>query len=605
MEHTRKSTCEERTETVRMSQKRKVIWQSISPQRSRRFLQPLAATIVIVVFVALVLSLGILYLGRLDTALVGFMENRGLDIIGTVEKVAQENLDYLYQALRKKKGQETFAPLTEEAFSPQESLVMGLVDVAREVDGKWKTEDLSDEGLREVADREKLWLIAVLDNRGEIIFQSKKFPAGVSRETPMMSSHEEIIIDLFNRFGKPNEVGYIALRRKDGSGTIVVALDDKGLRHWSTKIAIRKAIDEVGRGEDLSYLTVTDRYSRMLGRFGDVPEESPVQPALVDSILMGNVSATSRKLVYEEINLLEILTPVHLDGKIAGFARLGLQRGRMDTILRENRYAMFVSTALIVLIGVFSMWALYQNQNRHLARMEEMERKLQQAERLSALGQLAAGVAHEIRNPLNAISMATQRVQREYIPTEDEKRGKFQHMTGVIRDEIRRLNDIVEEFITFSKSRRLELHDHSVEEVLQKLTTLAEEEAMSRGITVETVWNGNNVKVSMDVDKMKQAFYNIIKNAMESIVHKGTITVAVRPAGENRIKISISDTGSGLTREELERIFNPEYTTKEKGLGLGLTLAHEIIRGHRGDIRVESEVGKGTTFEILLPTERA
>ena len=294
---------------------------------------------------------------------------------------------------------------------------------------------------------------------------------------------------------------------------------------------------------------------------------------------------------------------MHLDNKIVGLIRIGLVRDRSDAILKENKYAVFISTALIVMIGVMSLWILYQNQNSHLARMEEMGRKLQQAERLSALGQLAAGVAHEIRNPLNAISMATQRVQREYVPQDETKQAAFRRITGVIRDEIRRLNEIIEEFLTFSKSRRLEFHNRSITEVLQGLINLIREEAELKGISIKTAFTDNNVTVSMDVNKMKQALYNIMKNAMESISNEGTITVSAVRLYDNTIRIKVTDTGSGLTEEEMHRIFNPEYTTKEKGLGLGLALAHEIIRGHRGEIRVESEVGKGSTFEIILPVE--
>jgi len=578
--------------------------QSTSTEHKRRFLQPLAAVIVIVIFVALVLSLGILYLGRLDNALVGFMETRGLDIVGTIEKVAEENLDYLYHSLRREKGKETFVPLTDAAFSPQDTLIRGLVELAREVDSSWKTEELSDGELRGIAERESLWLIAVLDKEGTVIFQSREFPESTRHRAPAVTSrHEEIIIDLFNRLGKPDEVGYIALRRKDGSGTIVVALDDRGLRHWSTKIAIKKAIEEVGWGEGLAYLVVTDRYQRVLSQSGTVVKASDREDIHIQNILAGTLKAASRKINAENDNILEILAPVRLDNKIVGLIRIGLVRDRTDAILKENKYAVFVSTALIVIIGVLSMWVLYRNQNSHLARMEEMGRKLQQAERLSALGQLAAGVAHEIRNPLNAISIATQRVQKEYIPQDKTKEASFRRITGVIRDEIRRLNEIIEEFLTFSKSRRLEFHNHSITEVLLKLTNLIREEAELKGISIMTTFADNNVSVPMDVDKMKQALYNIMKNAMESISEEGTIIVSAEQSHDNTIRIKVTDTGSGLTKEEVHRIFNPEYTTKEKGLGLGLALAHEIVRGHRGEIRVESDIGKGSTFEVILPME--
>ena len=366
---------------------------------------------------------------------------------------------------------------------------------------------------------------------------------------------------------------------------------------------MRKAIDEVGWGQGLVYLMVMNRYGKVLGLAGEVPEKFKEIDAIAADILDERLNMASRKIVFHDRGLLEIIVPVHLDEKTVGFARLGLDRERGDAILKENRNRMITSMIFIMVIGVLSMWALYRNQKRHSAHEQEMEKRLQQAERLSALGQLAAGVAHEIRNPLNAISMASQRIQREYAPDDEGKKNGFYRITGIIRDEIRRLNGIIEEFVTFFKSRRLELSDHSIAYVLQKIVSLMEEEAHSRGITIQTVWNDENAMVPMDMDKMKQALYNILKNAMESIPGAGTISVSVEPNGRGQVSVKISDTGTGLTPEELDRIFSPEYTTKEKGLGLGLPLAHEIIRGHRGAVHVTSRVDKGTTVEILLPME--
>jgi len=200
--------------------------------------------------------------------------------------------------------------------------------------------------------------------------------------------------------------------------------------------------------------------------------------------------------------------------------------------------------------------------------------------------------------------MASQRLKREFIPAEREKASEFEAMTGVIRDEIRRLNGIIEEFLTFSKSRRLELRESPIQEILQKIVQLISAEAEAKGIALRTDWGSDPVVVPMDMDKLRQAFLNFIKNAMESISSPGMVTLSVRKQENGRVSVRITDTGCGMTAEEVDRIFNPEYTTKEKGLGLGLPLAHEIIRGHGGEIRVFSRKREGTTFEILLPGER-
>ena len=589
-----------------MSPQGKIIWQHRPPRYDRPFMQPLAVALVCAIFIGLILTMGVMDLRRSDQTLVGFMENQGMRIVGVVERLTQENLNTMIQASQKAGGN-VFVPLTEQAISPQKFLTEKIVAMAREVDIHWKTEHLSGNYLRKYAQEKNLWLLAVLNAWGDIAFQSRDLPdeAFPGKRAAMKGSRREGAPDLFTRLAR-QKIGFLALRRPDGSGTIVIALDQDGVRYWGTRVSVEKAIEKLGegQGQGLVYLTVHDKKGMLLGNAGELPEMWGSDHPLVVKIINGTRPMESRKVTFGGKSLLEIVAPFHLNEKIAGIVRLGLERGNTDQILAENRRNMFVFLAFVVLIALLSMWLLYHNQNRHLAGIVEMERQLEKAERLSSLGQLAAGVAHEIRNPLNAISMASQRLKREFLPADQEKMMEFEAMTGVIRDEIRRLNGIIEEFLTFSKSRRLELRDCPVQEILQKIVNLISAEAVTKGITLRTDWGSDPVVIPMDMDKLQQAFLNFIKNAMESISGEGTVTISVRKPVDGRVSIRITDTGCGMTSEEVDRIFNPEYTTKEKGLGLGLPLAHEIIRGHGGEIRVLSRKESGTTFEVLLPAER-
>ncbi|MCX5834610.1 MAG: ATP-binding protein [Deltaproteobacteria bacterium] len=554
------------------------------------------------VFVLLILITGLMDMRRVDRSLTDFMETRGLDIAEKIEKETQINYTTIIQMLRGEHVSDAIIPFTEETFHTQESLINALVGHLRRIDQNWGSAGQASKGEGQDAAEEKLWLLAILNDRGKVIHATRPLDAGLlARVSTVIKGKQDIMIDLF---GRPSErqdrPRLVALRRAGGNGTIIGAFDDEGIRYWGLRVAVQRAIEETVSMQGILYVAVTDESGGILGSLGDLPESKLEKDSLLQDLLDSKISSASRKSTLKGRNLLEVFSPVYLETTRIGFARVGLESDRADMILQRNRELLYISMALVMLIGLFSLWFLYMNQNRHLARIEEMRKQLEQFERLSALGQLAAGVAHEIRNPLNAISLASQRLQREFLP-EKGKEEEFQQLAGVIRDEIRRLNEIIEDFLSFFRSRRLEFRDYSVRDVLFKLVSLIEEEAKTKGVSIKLQSIDSVNPVPMDVDKLQQAFLNIIKNAMESIPGEGAISIAVEPSGSDWISIKFTDTGSGLTPEEIERIFNPEYTTKEKGLGLGLPIAHEIVRGHGGRILVQSTPGSGTTFDVRLP----
>lgn len=626
-----------------MSLYKKMIWQYRSRPEDRFFLQPIAVAIVCAVFIALILIMGVMDLQRSNRILEGFMQNQALSVTGVLQRLSQDNLNNLVQAFQRDR-ERSYVPLKDAAFSPQKMLTIALADLGLEIDEAWKANRISDEYLQKFAVDKGLWMVAVLNARGRVVYQSRSLPAGqtVQRSAVKIKETEKDIgvglftqlvtqLDFYRQAVLPASevrsssgvgrqdipltlvqaldrlsIGYIGLKRRDGSGTILIALDREGLKYWGTKVSIEKALEKLGEGQSqgLAYVVITDEQGAILGATGSVPEKWRAGDMPLSEIWAGKRKIVSRKVVHSGRSLLDMAAPFVMNDKIAGIVRIGLERESMDRILEENRRNMYIFSILIVLIALLAMWLLFHNQNRHLAGIVEMERRLDKAERLSALGQLAAGVAHEIRNPLNAVSMASQRLKREFQPADETRAKEFQSLAGVIRDEIRRLNGIIEEFLTFSKSRRLEFHDYPVTEVLQKIVNLIREEAAAKGIQIRTHWGSDETVVPMDMDKLQQALLNIIKNAMESIAGGGAIDIAVERKSREKISVKIADTGCGMTAEEVERIFSPEYTTKEKGLGLGLSLAHEIIRGHSGEILVFSDQGSGTTFEIVLPAER-
>ncbi len=554
------------------------------------FLQPLAIALVCMVFVSLVLVMGLVDLRKLDNTLVNDMENRGLAIIRNIQQVTEYHFQRLVQSQKDNLYTETVPSFAEDAFSLHESLAIRLVELAQKIVSLREMGKSSDAQLASFAAGENLWLIAFLDHQGRVTVKNRTVPKKVVQfAAPVINGREQIQINIFDRLLTGKGLGIIALPLKSGKGTIIMALDNKGFRYWSLKISLQRAIEEVGQGPGISRFTVTDQSGRNLGYSGTEVGDRNVSP--IENMTGDMAGVVSWKNIIDGEHVLQIEVPLAFSAGFSGMARLSLSRGRVDQLLKNEQTRVFIYMAFLVIIAFLAMWLLYKNQNRHLAKMREIERQLHQAEKLSALGRLAAGVAHEIRNPLNAISMASQRLQRD----------NLSQLSEVIRDEIRRLNQIIENFLTFSKNRKLEFRRQDLIELVRDIVLLISDEAESKGVKIITHLGNTAFMLSMDFDRLKQAFFNVIKNAMESIPHEGLVTVSVETEGKKWVKVRVSDTGNGLTPDETARIFDPDYTTKEKGLGLGLSLAHEIIRGHGGEIQVKSQKGSGTTFEILLP----
>jgi len=235
---------------------------------------------------------------------------------------------------------------------------------------------------------------------------------------------------------------------------------------------------------------------------------------------------------------------------------------------------------------------------RNLTQQKLIEEQMQRKERLVAMGELASGVAHEIRNPLNTISTITQQLNKDFEPV--ERVDEFHTLADLVNKEIKRINNTVNSFLKFARPEKIILKEFLLSDLINQIENQYKPMLGEKAIYFEKdiSWDGN---VNWDRNQIQQAFMNLIQNSFDAIDKYGTIKFKSSLDINEQIKIEISDNGHGIPQHVKSKIFNLYFTTKAKGTGIGLSMVQRIIFEHGGSISLETEENKGTKFIILLP----
>ncbi len=274
-------------------------------------------------------------------------------------------------------------------------------------------------------------------------------------------------------------------------------------------------------------------------------------------------------------------------GAVAGVANSGHRDG-----------AMFSGTMSGVPAPGYSEQVGHAMILRDITESRRSAQQIIESERLNALTLLAAGVAHEIGNPLNSLHIHLQLMERQAHKLDRAAREELQESIDIARSEVNRLDSIVTQFLRAIRPSKPELHPENtiVEETLRFFTP----EIQDRDIIVEQELRSDLPPLQIDRDQMKQAFYNVIKNSLQAMKRRGTLRIHT-DRDDTHVLISFIDTGTGMSAENLGRVFEPYFTTKPSGTGLGLLIVRRIVREHGGELSIESSEGKGLTLTIRLP----
>jgi two-component system NtrC family sensor kinase len=289
----------------------------------------------------------------------------------------------------------------------------------------------------------------------------------------------------------------------------------------------------------------------------------------------------------------EISVPIVSKEKLIGILNLGHKEER--EIYSHEDLELLATLANQAAIAIENA-RLYEN-------LKQSQETLRRADRLSSLGLLTAGLAHEIRNPLVAIRTFTQLLPERY--EDAEFREGFQ---GLALKEVDRICGLINDLLSFARPSRPNVAEENVNDVVDGIARILETEAKEKGVEIKRNFAAELPRIWIDREQMKQVFMNLILNAIQAMRDGGTLFISTRlysknESGENGrfLQVEIRDTGIGIPEENLQHIFDPFFTNKDEGSGLGLSISHQIVQEHGGYIVVESKLGKGTSFFINLP----
>ncbi len=473
-----------------------------------------------------------------------------------------------------------------------------LLDNARLLERLDREGRLTPASLEQIARENDLHRINLFDREGRRLLSSHTF-AG---ESPVVAprrllqpvlgdSSDELVLGFRQRFFGAGQFFAVAVHRQ-GGGAIVVHADAEALLAFRREIGAGSFIKLIADNEIIRYAVVQDSGGVLLASAG----VTGMSALAADSFLVRAVESASsptRFILYQDEELFEVAAPANLGESGEALLRIGLSTASLHQAERTALWRIGISTLLLLLTGVLTAGALI----RELRLRRRTEEQRERQEQIAAMGHLASGVAHEIRNPLNAVSIIAQRLDREFEPCRESE--EYHKLTGTLAAESRRINDIVSQFLQFARPAPLHRQPLRLDALVARVAALLQGEAANSGVTLTS--QCREVKeVMADSDKLTQALINLVRNSLAACATGGHIELTCTPHGD-RILLSVGDDGAGIEPENLGKIFNLYFTTREEGSGLGLSIVQQIISQHEGSIEVKSAPGRGTRFTITLP----
>jgi signal transduction histidine kinase len=588
----------------------------------RSFSYPLYLFAVIIVLIAILLINSTFEIKRTRSQLFNILESEGLLIIKGLEKNSANMISALSSDSTQNREQ-GFMEGYLETLGVEDLLIERMVNLALQLDQGAAT-DLTSSG-KQISGWEPKRVFFLKPDPRDASWAAVPEPLkkGVPFYEKVVNGKNRLAVLRGGGDGDPSIALSVAVARRVEPGIILLVLSREEYLASSRQIVIQGFLEEYAGKGNIAYIEVTGQDGRRIAQAGEAIKEMHASPLWKKEVRSGDP-----RLIWIKGEKNEFLEMDHFfspGGQKMGRLRLGLSLKEVAPILNQSRRSMVIMGVVLLGLGVISLFFIFRLQGRHIQRMRELEEEIRKKEELSAMGQLAAGVAHEIKNPLNAIGLVVQRLAKEFVPQNPDEQEEYKNFTGMVRSEIDRVNHIIGQFLMISKPLNTRMEEQALPDILNYVLEVLGEEVRQKEIKIQKRWSDNLPPIKGDRFQLTQAFLNILQNALEAMDPGGEIEInlarisageiadrggkkagpklKIKEAFKNRdlLEIIIKDTGMGMTPEVLEKIFAPYYTTKEKGVGLGLAITQKIIQGHGGDLQIYSSPQGGTTVKMLLP----
>lgn len=441
--------------------------------------------------------------------------------------------------------------------------------------------------IREILRKENIFSIRILDPEDNLVFYAAR--DNISAEKPIPEEDQ----------ASNGDYRTVRIERKTQPGSVLVTVGPEKQIFIKAQIGLQLLIASLENRNIVKYISFIDDNFRI------VADSDPIRIGVTEEeieyldVLESGVSYFFRD---SDEDVMKILHPMDFTPNNRGILKIAYPITRIDKIYENTFKSVVLNSSVVMIIAIIAAVVAVQLNRRNVEKIESMERQIRENAKLASLANLTAGVAHEVRNPLNSVAITIQRLQLEFTPKNDEDLEEYTALTDLMKQEVDRINLIITDFLDFAKPFEPRKSRFSINDFLASSVSLIGAEAEEKGVRLVANNTEKDLTFLGDREKLSQVLINILRNALDASSPADTITIESRINKDQSCwELQIKDNGHGISKENLNHIFDIYFTTKQNGTGLGLYICRKIIQAHKGKIDLQPNPGTGITVSISLP----